>query len=75
MLSFPADTLDEDLRWDPELSSEGWVVAKSPKFQDWKTSFALLDQREGKISGKVLQFNLFYIGLVHGIMRFFFYFF
>ena len=40
-LSLP-DTLDEELLWDPDRLSGGWIVAKSADFAEWKAAFAEL---------------------------------
>ena len=46
------DTLDEELLWDPERLSGGWIVAKSADFGEWKAAFAELDPSgRGRISG------------------------
>ena len=37
-----SDTLDEELLWDPDRFSGGWIVAKSADFAEWKAAFAEL---------------------------------
>ena len=50
--SLLSDTLDEELLWDPDRLSGGWIVAKSADFAEWKAAFAELDSAgRGRISG------------------------